>query len=345
MNIEIIINQTIWQRFFEENNSSSFLQSWEWGEVQKSLKYEVLRIGVFDHKNLEIIAQIIKIKSRRGNFLFIPHGPIFKFPISNNQFPNKSQISNLKFLISYLIKLAKQENFSFVRIAPIIEDSQNNRKIFKDLLFKTAPIYMHAERTWVLDLNKTEQELLNDMRKTTRYLIRRADRDGIVIEERFGQKAFDDFWQIYKETAEREKFVPYSLKYIKSEFEEFNKTNRALFLFGKVASKYYASALILFTKSSGFYHQGASIHTKFPVTYRLQWEAILRAKKRGCSLYNFWGIKQEGRTPKDWDGLTLFKTGFGGRQIDYIPTQDYIISPKYYLTYIWEKILNLKRGV
>lgn len=338
MKIEIITDQTVWQNFFEVNGSPSFLQSWEWGEVQEKLGNEILRLGIYNDKQLSTIALVIKIKSKRGRFLFIPHGPIFKFhPASGG--------TNLKFLISYLIKLAKQENFSFVRIAPIIENNQSNRKIFEDLSFKTAPIYMHAERTWVLDLNKTEQELLNNMRKTTRYLIKRSDRDGVVIEERTGEKAFDDFWRIYKETADREKFIPYSLKYVKSEFEEFSKTNNALFLFGKVEGVYYASALILFTKSSGFYHQGASIHTKFPVTYRLQWEAILRAKRRGCSLYNFWGIKQEGRTPRDWDGLTLFKTGFGGRKIDYVPTQDLVISPKYYLTYLYEKYLAWKRRV
>lgn len=334
MNIEIITEQNIWQKFFEENGSPSFLQSWEWGEVQKKLGNEILRLGIYDNKQLLGISLVIKIKSKRGKFLFIPHGPILKF-----------SIFNFKFLISYLKKLALQENFSFIRIAPIIEDNQSNRKMFQDLFFKTAPIYMHAERTWVLDLNKTEQELLSGMRKTTRYLIKRSERDGVVIEERTGEDAFKDFWRIYKETAEREKFIPYSLKYVKSEFEEFNKNKNALFLFGKVAGRYYASALILFTKSAGFYHQGASIHTKFPVTSRLQWEAILQAKKRGCSLYNFWGIKQEGRTPKDWDGLTLFKTGFGGRQIDYVPTQDYIISKKYYLTYLYEKYLAWRRGV
>lgn len=340
MEIQEIKNQKIWQEFFDKNDSPSFLQSWEWGKIQKNMEYRVLRIGIYENKELLAIAQVIKIKSKRGNFLFVPHGPVFR--IKNLEFRIKNVIELIK---DYLINSAKKENFSFIRIASILNDVEENLKIFTDLGFKTAPIYMHAERTWVLDLDKSEEELLNNMRKTTRYLIKRADRDGVVIEERNDPQAFDDFWKIYKETAEREKFVPYSLNYVKNEYNEFHKTNNALFLFGKVSNDYLASALILFTKSSAFYHQGASIHSKFPVTYRLQWEAIKEAKKRGCKLYNFWGIKQEGRTPKDWDGLSLFKTGFGGRQIDYVPTQDYIISRKYYLTYIYEKYLAFKRGV
>jgi peptidoglycan pentaglycine glycine transferase (the first glycine) len=345
MIIQQINDKIQWQDFFDKNNSPSFLQSWEWGEVQTKMGYEILRIGIYEDKELQTIAQIIKIKSKRGNFLFVPHGPVFKFSILNSQFSIKLQFSILKTLLSYLLNLAKQENYSFIRIAPTLIDSPENRKIFADLGFKTAPIYMHAERTWVLDLDKSEEKLLNNMRKTTRYLVKRADRDGVIIEERNDDKAFEEFWKIYKETATREKFVPYSINYVKNEYNEFHKTGSTLFLFGKVNKDYLASALILFTKSSAFYHQGASIHSKFPVTYRLQWEAIKEAKKRGCKLYNFWGIKQEGRTPKDWDGLSLFKTGFGGRQIDYVPTQDYIISPKYYLTYIYEKYLAWRRGV
>jgi lipid II:glycine glycyltransferase (peptidoglycan interpeptide bridge formation enzyme) len=178
------------------------------------------------------------------------------------------------------------------------------------------------------------------MRKTTRYLIKKAIRDNVIIEKHTDEKAVDDFYKIYGETAKRENFVPFAKDFIKKEFEAFHKTGNAIFLFNPVAA-----ALILFTKSTAFYHQGASIHTKIPVTYLLQWEAVRQAKRRGCQFYNFWGILQKGRTPKNWEGLTLFKTGFGGKQIDYLPTQDYIISPKYYLTYIYEKFLQWKRGV
>lgn len=332
MIIQEITEKSTWDKFFDTKGSLSFLQSWEWGELQKKQGYGILRLGIYNKNTLADIALIIKIRSRRGNFLFIPHCII-------------SETEHLKILHDYLIDIAKKENFTFIRIAPLLENTKDNQKKFTDLKYIDAPIYMHAERTWVLDLERSEEELLNGMRKTTRYLIKRADRDGIIIEKRDDNQAFENFWKIYKATAEREQFVPYSLKYVKNEFEEFNKNNNALFLFGKVNQEYFASALILFTKSSGFYHQGASIHSKFPVTYRLQWEAIKAAKKRGCKIYNFWGILQKGRTPKDWGGLTLFKTGFGGRQIDYVITQDFIISPKYFLTYLYELFLSRKRGV
>lgn len=338
--IKEITQYLVWNNFINKDTTHSFLQTWEWGELQKKQGYKIIRLGIYIHQKISAIALVIKIQSRRGNFLFVPHGPVID---------PKENSSNIKIMLEGLLKylklIAKEGNFSFIRIAPIIEDTENNRRLFSNFGFKTAPIYMHAERTWVLDLNKPEDILLSEMRKTTRYLIKRADREEVVIEQRTDAKAFEEFIRIYKETADREHFVPFSLSYITHEYEEFSRTNNALFLFGKVNQEYFASALILFTKYSAFYHQGASIHTKIPVTYRLQWEAIKEAKKRGCTLYNFWGIQQNGRTPKNWGGLTMFKTGFGGRQVDYIPTQDYIVSPKYYLTYFYEKYLAFKRGV
>jgi lipid II:glycine glycyltransferase (peptidoglycan interpeptide bridge formation enzyme) len=337
MDIKEITQYSIWNNFINKDVGYSFLQTWEWGELQKKQGYNIIRLGIYKQPKLIAIVLVIKIQSKRGSFLFVPHGPVVG---------NDAQIKQvLDFLLEHLKQLAHKEKFSFIRIAPIIENTESNRDLFSSFGFKTAPIYMHAERTWVLDLGKSEEILLSEMRKTTRYLIKRADREGVIIEERSDEKALEEFLRIYKETANREHFVPFSLDYIKHECEEFSATNNALFLFGKVNQEYFASALILFTKHTAFYHQGASIHTKIPVTYRLQWEAIKEAKKRGCILYNFWGIQQDGRTPRNWGGLTMFKTGFGGRQVDYVPTQDYVISSKYYLTYFYEKYLAWKRGV
>jgi lipid II:glycine glycyltransferase (peptidoglycan interpeptide bridge formation enzyme) len=374
MKIKEINQKKDWDRFFNLVDSPTFLQSWEWGKFQESLGYPTIRTGIYDDQQLIAIAQVIKIKAKRGNFLFIPHGPLFK-----PKTPSKKIKMIIKALINYLEKIAKKEGYSLIRIAPILINTPQNQLIFKQLGFKTAPIYMHAETIWQLPLTSAEEVILANMRKTTRYLIKKAIRENVNVEKRLDEQAVDDFYQIYEETARRENFVPFSKEYIKKEFAAFKKTGNALFLFSNInksnncdthfeatwevrseastptgAEKCgvekipIASALIIFTKSTAFYHQGASLHTKVPATYLLQWEAIKEAKKRGCSYYNFWGIYDEEnqRTPKSWQGLTLFKTGFGGEKIAYLPTQDYIINPfKYQITFLWEKLLLLRRKI
>ena len=357
MKIKIINEKNIWQKFFDDNCSSSFLHSWEWGEFQQSLGYSIVRLGLFNNKNqLEAICLVIKIKSRRGSFLFVPHGPIIVKHLTSNT----KHIKKILFELLESLKEIAKKNFWFVRIASVLEDREDHQKIFTDLGFKKAPIYMHAETTWELPLtNKTEEELLFSMRKTTRYLIKKAVRDRVLIEKTEDPKAIKIFYNLYQETAKREKFTPFSFDFIKKEFAAFSKSKKAMIFLAKVTSfdsnqfqpisksfNYLAASIIIFTKNAAFYHQGASLHTKIPATYLLQWEAIKEAKNRGCQLYNFWGIydeKRPQRTPKSWQGLTLFKTGFSGQIKRLLPTQDYIASKKYYLTLFWEKCLMWQR--
>lgn len=346
MQIKPIESENNWNPFFIDCGSPSFLQSWEWGNLQEALGYRTERIGLYEKDKLTAAAQIIKIKARRGNMLFVPHGPLLA-----DETPSRAE-PVLRTLLGYLKETAKREDYSFIRIAPGMKDTPENRKLYSALGMRTSPIYMHAERLWVVDISKPEEDLLKEMRKTTRYSIRRAAKDGAVIETRTDPGALDDFWGIYKETAARENFTPFSKSFIKHEFEAFFRSDSAVYLLGKIKDaetgkeRYEAGALIVFTKSTGFYHQGASLHSKIPVAYLMQWEAIREAKKRGCTLYNFWGILQPGRTPKNWGGLSLFKQGFGGHQVDYVPTQDYVINPvRYGLSYLYEQYLKAKRGV
>jgi len=73
--------------------------------------------------------------------------------------------------------LGKKEKVWFLRIAPLLLRNEENNQLFDDLGFINAPIHMHPEITWELDLNLPEEELLKNMRKTTRYLIRQAEKN------------------------------------------------------------------------------------------------------------------------------------------------------------------------
>ena len=46
--------------------------------------------------------------------------------------------------------------------------------------------------------------------------------------------------------------------------------------------------------------------------YGLQWEAILKARKSGCTQYDLLGIPPNGNPSHFMNGLYTFKTGFGG---------------------------------
>jgi len=75
-------------------------------------------------------------------------------------------------------------------------------------------------------------------------------------------------------------------------------------------------------------------------------EAIKEAENRGCKIYDFWGFTDPEKFPKHpWAGPTLFKMGFGGYKEEYIKTQDFIISQKYWINYIIEIARKRKRNL
>ncbi len=356
--IQEITDIALWNDFFDTHGSISFHQSFEWGEFQKSLHYDILRLGLYDGDRLKAIALVVKIRSKRGQFLFIPHGPIFDIPVQQlaQQLPadqQKTILTHLTDFTAYLADLARREGFWFIRIAPSFGENKEHADVFKNAGYRTAPIYMHAETMWAVDISRTEEELLADMRKNTRYDIRKGIKQNIIVKKSDDESAVDEFWKIYENTFTREEFTPFPKSYIMGEFIAFKKTQNALFFFGEAppksaqegASDIMAGSLAIFTKSCAFYHQGASIHTTYPIPHQVQWQTILEAKRRGCQFYNLYGIYKPGRTPISWEGLSLFKRGFGGFQVDYLPTQDYIISPKYYLSYMIDTYLAWRRGI
>jgi len=367
MEIKLIENKTIWDEFFISVGSPSFHHAWEWGDFQISQGREIMRLGLYKGSDLEAIALVVKIRSKRGDYLLIPHGPIFNIKttkltavIPDNK--KEEVMVQLKEIINYLKIISQKENYAFIRVAPIFNRDSFHDNLMKSAGLRTAPIYIHAETMLVIDLIKSEDEILNNMRKNHRYYIRKAIREGLAVTKHTNPETFDDFWELYKKTADRENFIPYSKSYIDQEFRTFNKYNNAIYFISgfhnspenmippKFAqeglSKKIAGSLVLFTDSSGFYHQGASVHTQYPAAYLLQWESILEAKKRGCQFYSLHGIYDPGRTPKAWQGLSLFKSGFGGFQVNYLYTHDFVVSPLSYLySFAVDKYLSFKRGI
>jgi lipid II:glycine glycyltransferase (peptidoglycan interpeptide bridge formation enzyme) len=358
MEIEEITDKKTWEEFLEKCKEKTFLQSFNWGEFNKTMGNKIWRFGLFQIANgkLQIenligVALIIKISAKRGTFLFVPHGPIMKFDVRS------SKLEVLRNFLNELKKLAKEEKCDFIRIAPILEKNEENERIFKELGFREAPIHIHPEITWELDISKSEDEILKGMRKTTRYLIRQALKNKeIEILKSEKIEDLEEFNKIYQETAKRHRFVPFSFEYLKNEFLAFKGDKQILIILGKYRDEVVSGGIFVFWQNIGFYHHGASSqkYQKIPVSYLMIWEAIKEAKNRGCEKFNFWGIAPissdfELRTSNfwkhPWAGLTLFKMGFGGEKKEYIKTQDFPISKKYWICYLVEKIRRKKRGL
>ncbi len=334
--IKTVDNKDNWEKFLLAQPYQPFFQSWSWGEIQEGLRNRVLRLGVYDpstSSGLVGICQIVEVRAKRGNYFHLRHGPLltnFK-----KQFP---------LLIAEIIKIARAAKMDFIRMSPLLTEDFEIKFLQKRGL-RNSPIHnMDAENAWVLELNISEEELLKQMRKTTRYLIKKGERSGLEITP---AKSTDDtktFLKLYQKTAQKHGFVPHGG--IGEEIEVFKKDGQAELFLARYKKKIISGALVIFYGNSAIYHHGATDpkYEYLSPSYLLQWEAIKEAKKRGKKIYNFWGVVPPSKPHHPWQGLTLFKTGFGGRRVNFIHAQDLPLTPWYWKTYIIETIMRIRKG-
>jgi dTDP-4-amino-4,6-dideoxygalactose transaminase/lipid II:glycine glycyltransferase (peptidoglycan interpeptide bridge formation enzyme) len=333
--ITAVTDENEWEGFLQKLQPHSFLQSWKWGEHNEQTGSKIFRVGAYRKTDLVAVGSFIKIEARRGSFLLCPHGPVF----ANGE----GEAALLRVLADECVRIARAEKCDFIRFCPL--SSPETKTAYRRLGFKNAPIHMHPEVSWMLDITKPESELLKDMRKTTRYLVKKMEKEGVEITGSKNPDDIEKFWPVYRATVERQHFTPFRKEALKKEFELFAKDDQAAFFFGTQNGKVVAAAIIIFYNGQAFYHHSGSLSSGSNVSYLLQWRVIQEAKRRGCTLYNFWGISPADRPNHPWAGLSLFKKGFGGFAEEYLHAQDKPITAQYAVNYAVETARRIKRGL
>jgi len=318
MQIIDIKEKEILDDFLKRQKHSQFLESWEWGEFQFKMENKIFRLGIEDEGKLIFTATLIKRKLfLNKSYFFIPRGPIFD---------DKLKPENYELLFDFFIrevkKIAKKENAVFLRFEPLKEFPKRNLKFSIKKSIDIQPA-----QSLILNIEKSEEELLKEMHQKTRYNINLALRKGITVREiKNIQKYFNDFWKIMEETRKRDNFFLHPREH----YQEILNLD-----FIKLIGAFYKGKLIAVNIVSFFgdlvtYVHGASSNENrnLMAPYALQWETIKLAQKEGYKYYDFYGIDE-----KKWPGVTRFKKGFKGEEIEYPGTFDLIFNPNEYYFY------------
>ncbi|MBI2026028.1 MAG: peptidoglycan bridge formation glycyltransferase FemA/FemB family protein, partial [Candidatus Levybacteria bacterium] len=235
METQNITNKNVWEEFNLSFPNPSYFQSWHWGEVQKASRVEAQRLGFFAGKKLIGIAQVFNIQAKRGHFLYVRQGPVL----------SDWNKKNTSFVLDELKSLAKGKNASFIRISPILSLGSYESLGLANFGLRFSPTHnLDAENRWVLDLAPNEDELLQAMRKTTRYLIRHAENEGIKVTVSEDKKDLDKFLSIYADTAKNKHFVPHSQ--LQEEFAVFAKEGKAKLYLAFQKKELLAGAFIVY---------------------------------------------------------------------------------------------------
>lgn len=316
-----------WEHRVASFAEANFLQSWNWGEFQKSLGKQVVRICITDDTVVGL-AQLIIEPAKRGTYAALAGGPLLDW-------------HNEGFVTAFFKNItaeAKKYNCTFLRFRPQETVTNITSQLIQTIGAKLAPMHLTADLTLQLDITKTDEELLMQMRKNTRYEVKKSEKIGIRTEVTEDIARIDEFYSHQLEVAKRHGFVPFSYAFLKEQFSAFLVDQKVTLINSYLGDQLLASAFIIFYNNEAVYHYGISTeaNAKQPGAYATQWAAIQEAKRRGCTKYNFWGIAPEDKTDHRFAGVSLFKRGFGGDEVEYLPAHDIPLSPVYWVTWAFE---------
>lgn len=324
------VTKETWEAFLQSRPETSFLHSWYWGEFHEALGHAVVRRAFYKQQTIVGVLLMIVEPARRGRHLVVPGGPILDWEQWGN---NDSWVDVLK-------QVAREQHCVFVRLRSQLLNTPENRELFKKYGFQKAPMHLHAELTSQLDVTKTDDELKHAMRKGTRYELNRAQKLGIKVISTAGGEMLDEFYALQLATAKRQGFVPFSKKFLIEQFRVFAAAGKVLMYRASTpAGELLAMAFVIFYGKEAAYHYGASteLARKIPGAYAIQQQAISDARARGCERYNFWGVAEHEQTKHRFYGVSVFKRGFGGEDVAYVPAQDLVIDKtKYLATFTFE---------
>ena len=296
MSNSFLLELTDEKKLSDTESGDSFLQSLYWAALKSSFGWEPFYF-LLDNQIFIVLVRKIFINL---SIAYIPSAPSEKY---NNKLEE----------ISLALKKYLPKNCFFIRY-----DLAWIAGSIPDAMFKKAEDIQPAS-TVVIDITKSKEEILSQMKSKTRYNIKLSEKKGVSV-KKCGIELLDEWYNIYRETALRDKIALHSFNYYKRLFElaqkkEF-KVDIRLYM-AEADGKNIAGIVTCFYNKKATYLYGASANIdreKMPA-YALQWKAICDAIDEGCVTYDMFGIPPDDDPSHPMHGLYKFKTGFGGEII------------------------------
>ncbi len=236
------------------------------------------------------------------------------------------------------IKKSLEENscvavhFDVPNITKDDPDAQKAIEIFRDRCVLSSRAEF-AKGNFLMDLTKSEDEILANMHKKHRYNIKLAQKKGVVVRESKEDKDFDIFFRLYDETGKRQRFFSRSRNYLEKVWKTFREADSSYLLIAEYEGKPLSAWLLIIYDGVLYYPYGGSTQEERGVqsSCLLGWEAIRFGKKMGCTLFDMWGATEDMSDTNDpYYGFSLFKQKFGACHVTYIPSYDYVINEPVY---------------
>ncbi len=297
-------SQTDW-----DTHAGHPLQSWAWGEFRKAMGIDVIR---FNDRQLTFH----KIPYTPWTIGYFPKGPM----------PTQEMIDEL-------LKIGAEKHAIFIQLEPNV--LSNVQLPISNVLRKSHhPLF--TKYTFILDITKSEDELIKSMHAKTRYNIGVAQKHGVMVKEDNSPEAFSQYIRLTQKTTQRQGFYAHSITYHRKMWEIMRGARIAHLWTATYKNEILAAWIIFIWKDTVYYPYGASSrnHRDVMAPNLLLWEIAKWAKKQGIKYFDLWGALGPHPDVNDpWYGFHRFKEGYNPKLIEFIGSYDLVINPVLYELY------------
>jgi len=318
---------------FAQEAPRSFMQSLFWARFKSSTGWKPYQVEYQDPdgRTAELLV-LLRPLILGFSFAYVPHGPTFP---AHTRTAREYLETLSAALIPHLDTRLLFIRFDLDWEIPF-ENSEGLLDLFSGKLRRGSAV--QVPDTVILNLGKTETELLSAMKPKWRYNIRLAEKRGVEI-SRQGSEGLPIFYELYRTTALRDGIAIHPISYYEKLFDTARAEGKGTAEEPRLSvwvasheSEPLAAIITLYQAEQAIYLYGASSDQKRNLmpAYAIQWAAIKAAKKEGCAFYDFFGIPPNDDPSHPMAGLYLFKTGFGGRIVHRLGSVDYSSRPLLY---------------
>jgi len=238
-------------------------------------------------------------------------------------------------MVNALVDLGAKKKAAFIKIEPNItinKKLETGNKL-QSLGLVESKKSLFTKYNFLLDLTKSEEQLLSSMHQKTRYNIRLAQKKGVKVYDSTSDRDFQIYLKLYFETTKRQKYFGHTPQYHQKVWETLKPAKMVQVLIGEYQKKPLVAWLLLNFDDTLYYPYGGSSqeHKDVMASNLVAWEAIRLGKKLNFKTFDMWGALGPDADKNDpWYGFHRFKEGYGGNHVEYIGTYDLILRPRLY---------------
>ena len=166
----------------------------------------------------------------------------------------------------------------------------------------------------VIDLYLDEENLWKNVHSKHRNVIKKAEKDGVVIKCGRTQKLVEDYHSIDVDTWKRSNKKAATTNHWKDLLDELGEN--AIIYMAYLDGEPQSGAFFYYNKQMCYYMYGANKNNPYNGSGNLlQWKAILDMKAQGVKKYSFVGCRINEDENSKYHGIQRFKERFGGELV------------------------------